>query len=403
MKFTDKYLQSIKQPEKEYYVREGGGFTLRVFVSGARTFHYIYTFSGKRQRLNLGQYPQTSLAEARQKYLEAAALVSKGIDPKCNQVLDFVAEFDNLTVEGLAKLYLAHIEGHLVARSVKHQTRSLTKDVLPVIGLKPVEEIRRRDAIMLIETIAKRAPGQARNVLLHTRAMFSYALHREMVEYNPFSVVSAAVPMVKAKSRARWLSIEEIKFVWNSLWSGQETAFIRRAILLILVTAQRPNEVLNIHSDEVEIGVGKPRCAQCRGCGWWTKPPEKTKNKDSEHRVYLTRLALHLLLPLEGNFFPAGRGADGTIRVNSLDHHISYTLTPKYLGLPRWTPHDLRRTVSSHLGSMKAPDVVIDLLQDHKRKGMAAIYDRFQYDPEKAEWLTIWSDRLIELLDFKLD
>lgn len=398
MKFTDKYIASLKPEKIGYRKNEGHGFCVRVLATGTKIFQFIYTLEGKRRYLNLGQYPTTTLAEARDKYHEAAQKVAKGSDPQSGAI---VIE-ENSTVADLAELYFAHINEHLVPRSVKHQTRSITKDVLPVIGNKPVDEIRRRDAIILIETIAKRAPGQARNVLLHTRAMFSYALHREMVEYNPFSVVSAAVPKVKPKSRARWLSNDEIKFVWNSLWSDKETNFIRRAILLILVTAQRPNEVLNVHSDEIEVGVGKPRCSECRGCGWWTKPPEKTKNKDSEHRVYLTRLALHIFLPLEGDLFPAGRGAEGAIRVNSLDHHISYTLKPGYLGLPRWTPHDLRRTVASHLGSMKCPEVVIDLIQDHKRKGMAAIYDRFQYDPEKQEWLIKWSDRLIELLDLKL-
>jgi len=399
MKFTDKYIVSLKPEKIGFRKIESHGFCIRVLPSGTKIFQYIYTLEGKRRYLNLGQYPITTLAEARIKYLEAASKVAKNIDPQC----ETVEICDNPTVADLVKLYLAHIERDLVPRSVKHQTRTMTKDVIPAIGNRPLIDIRRRDAILLIETIAKRATGQARNVLLHTRAMFSYALHREMVEYNPFSVVSAAVPTVRPKSRTRWLSNDEIRMVWKTLWNGPETSFIRRAILLILVTAQRPGEVLNVLSEEIVVGVGKPMCGGCRGCGWWTKPPQKTKNKDNEHRVYLTRLALHLLLPMKDNLFPAGRGADGAIRENTLAHHVSYVLDPPYLGLPRWTPHDLRRTAASHLGSMKAPDVVIDLIQDHKRKGMAAIYDRYQYDLEKQEWLTKWSDSLIELLELKFE
>ena len=62
-------------------MREGRGFAIQVLPSGSKTFMYIYTFSGKRRHLNLGIYPVTTLAEARQKYMDAAILVGRGKDP----------------------------------------------------------------------------------------------------------------------------------------------------------------------------------------------------------------------------------------------------------------------------------------------------------------------------------
>lgn len=52
----------------------------------------------------------------------------------------------------------------------------------------------------------------------------------------------------------------------------------RRALRLILVTAQRPGEVAGIHTREID---GR----------WWTLPQGRSKNTRAQ-RIYLTDLAL---------------------------------------------------------------------------------------------------------------
>ena len=90
-KLTDLYLKALKvevnkkRPLKEYDLREGHGFGIRVRKTGIITFFYMYHLADKRRFLNLGIYgppPDTSLANARLKYAEAFALVKAGIDPQ---------------------------------------------------------------------------------------------------------------------------------------------------------------------------------------------------------------------------------------------------------------------------------------------------------------------------------
>ena len=52
--------------------------------TGCRAWCAFYTSprDGKRARVTLGRYPQTSLADARRMALEAKALVEEGIDPR---------------------------------------------------------------------------------------------------------------------------------------------------------------------------------------------------------------------------------------------------------------------------------------------------------------------------------
>lgn len=398
--FTERGLQALKPKEKDYIISEGHGFTIRVLPSGVKTFWYYYSYGGKRRKFNLGNYPSVSLADARTKFREAANMVANNVDPQAPPVIA-PSEPEEHTIEGLTKLYIEHCKTHLVERSVKQQGRTLGKDVLPVWGHKMVGEIRKRDAIALIESIAKRAPGQSRNVLLASRAMFSYAVHREIVEYNPFSGVGIAVPQVSPNSRERTLSDNEIKHVWSMLSNWSSSEIIRRALLLILVTGQRPGEVAGIHSREVSFGVGKERCRICRRCGWWTIPSERSKN-GRENRVFLNDLSMSLLINFDDYLFPASRGANGPVIVNSLAHHISHYTKPPYLGLPRWTPHDLRRTAATGLASIGCPDEIIDEIQNHKKRGIIGTYNRYRYESEKQQWLTKWSEHLKRLVDIKM-
>ena len=61
---TDKLIKSLKPEAAEYMVTGNDGFYVRVLPSGIRTFWYRFTLNGKRQKMNLGQYPEVSMAEA---------------------------------------------------------------------------------------------------------------------------------------------------------------------------------------------------------------------------------------------------------------------------------------------------------------------------------------------------
>jgi len=172
--FTDHFIKNLK-PEKEMYqIREGRGFAIRVLPSGVKTWYYIYDIDGKRRQMNLGNYPDKSLEAAHEDYRKAVDLVKNGIDPQAPPPeppqVAVEAEPETTTVAALKKKYVAHIKTHLVERSVKHQDERLEKHVIPAWGERSILGIRRRNAIELIEKIAAKKPGAARNVLLAARS-----------------------------------------------------------------------------------------------------------------------------------------------------------------------------------------------------------------------------------------
>ena len=416
-KFSDRSIQSYKAREKEHCRREGHGFTLRILPSGLKVFQYIYTFAGKRHRLNLGHYPIVSLSEAREKYSEAFLQVSRGVNPLAPATP--VAAPTTLTVALLIDQYNKFAKQNFADSTSSETARTLKKYVLPAWGNHNIKDIRRRDAIALVEPIAHTAPGQARGVMKIARAMFNYALDREIVDLNPFTRLPAAIPSVKSVSASRVLSDTEIKLIWSILHSKDApgTPDTRRALLLVLVTGQRPGEVTGMPWNEIAIGVGNQRCYECYRCGWWTIPTEriKTRNRRKEdHRVFLPPLALTLIgkNPDYSPYVLLGSSPKVPVHRHALSHIVCEETKggratgegnisePRkvYFGLPRWTPHDLRRTAATKMSEIGCPDDIIDAILNHAKDGVIGIYNRNKYEKEKQEWLTKWSEHLTELV-----
>lgn len=376
VKFTDKYLQSLKPEDVRFFRREARGFTIRVMPTGLKTFLYIYTLKGNRRQMNLGVYPGVSLADARERYNAAYKIVQRKEDP---QAVDKETELKSFK-EFAAEYLKAYIRKN-AERSAYTTERSLKNDILPYWGELDILSIRKRDAIVLLERVAARSPGQVQNVYKAARGVFEYAIDREYLEVNPVQRLSRAVPELKKNARERSLSNLEIKSVWNSLDNYNAS----KALKLILVTAQRPGEVAGMHRRELEGNI-------------WTIPKERSKTK-IEHSVYLTDLALSLIGEAKGYIFE-GRTTDKPLARSSLASAVSKDQGARaaYHGLPRWTPHDLRRTARTNMARIGIPEEHAEAILGHQKQGVVKVYNQYSYQEEKKQALIKWEAELLKLV-----
>lgn len=402
--FTVKWLNALKPAEKELTWTESHGFTIRVLPSGVKTWWYFYTINGKRRKMNLGNYPSVSLEEARRRHRDSLTLVDNGVDPQLPPPPP-EPELEVLTVNVLAEKWAEWSKQNHSTRWANTLDLALKKDVLPVYGQRLATEIRRRDAMEILEAKAATAPGQATNLHKALRGMYQYAVEREYVEYNPFGEIRASrsIPAMKLESRERILNDEEIKFLWTAIDQGGGSDSTRRALKVMLLTGQRNGEVCGMHSRELQIGIGKPRCQECRRCGWWTIPKERRQgNKGGEHRVFLSPQAMRLIGDRQGFIF-SGDIDSAPVSANSINHHVRRVVpatgkTP-YYGLPRWTPHDLRRSAATGVRRLGATRDEMDLVLGHRVGGVTGVYDRHEGEAEKERWLTAWGEYIQQLID----
>lgn len=136
------------------------------------------------------------------------------------------------------------------------------------------KDITRREVRLLIEAKAEEAPIAANRLLACVRRMFNWAVEQDILEHSPATRIKDPA---KENRKERVLSPEEIRAFWSATEGATEE--IRRALKLILATAQRPGEVMGARWEEFDLEGG-----------WWTIPGERAKNGQA-HRVPLSTVA----------------------------------------------------------------------------------------------------------------
>lgn len=398
---TELKIKALRATDKEQNFREKNGFILRVRPEGSKTFYHTYDYQNKRCRLRIGNWPTTSLSEARNRHRENLTLLQQGIDPRSAKITLPESAPGVYTVTDLARDYIQHCQKNKSAAWATEEKRLANKYITPALGNRPAADIRRRDAVALIESLAATAPGTARGLLKSARAMWTWAIDREKAESNPFSGVSRAVQEVRPKERERVLLDQEIRNVWKYLTinNNSQSEITRRALLTILVTGQRPGEVSGMLITEIQHGEGKPLCKTCRRCAWWTIPADRAKN-GTEHSVFLPELAKQIIghLPTDYTTGPVFSGKTDTNTAISRAALSQYIKKNKQLAGMNFTPHDLRRTCATGLSRLGCPDEIIDAVLNHQKTGIIRVYNRNRYENEKREWLSRWSEYLQSII-----
>lgn len=435
---SDKYIQAQHPKEKEYTCREKGGFGIRVLPSGRKVFFYMYRVDGQRRFLNLGTYKDKNhsdgvkLATAREEYDAERAKVkalkagrAEGADPvavKKEKRAEREESREAHTITELAEEYLTR-HAKKFKRSWEEDERILNRDVLPVWGKRKAADVTKRDINLLLEKIVDRgAPAMANNTFKIIRRMLNYAVEKDILPYSPATGIKLPSPKVE---RERALSAPEVKTLWNNLEKSNMSGEVRRALKLILITAQRPNEVIGMQADEISDR-------------WWIIPSKRAKNGKA-HRVYLSDMALELIDGLETTdpetgekkrktyIFPCphkkkdqsiSRHALSRAIINNcpsgcvLDCDVCEDVECKadkkklweknLLGVAHFTPHDLRRTAATFMAQAGELDEVIDAVLNHVKQGVIKVYNLYRYDKEKQAALIKWERRLKLLISDKV-
>jgi len=415
--FTDTMIKKLKPAASKYIRSEGNGFTVRVMPSGVKTWLYVYSFDSKRREMNMGNYPYVTLETARGKFDVARKKVKNGIDPMTEKEEKAEERRKTPTVTDLVDDYIK-LHAKRFKRSWEKDEQILNRDVVPLWGKKKAVDITKRNVLHLLEGIIDRgAPAMANNCFQIVRKMFNFAVERDILPLSPCTGIKLPSPKL---TRERTLNEVEIKAMWGNLDKCAMSDEIRRSLKLILVTAQRPGEVIGMHTNEIDDR-------------WWTIPPERAKNGKT-HRVYLTDTALELVGDLEvideetgkakpkGFIFPTPHKKKeraiapqalivAVIRAlaspaldekgNPVKDENGKPMTENKLDIDHFTPHDLRRTAATFMAQAGEMDEVIDAILNHAKQGVIKVYNQYRYDKEKQAALESWERKLTSIITGK--
>ena len=215
-----------------------------------------------------------------------------------------------------------------------------------------------------------------------------------LVEVNPVIGTNKAT---EERSRDRVLRDAELVEIWNACRDDDYGRIVR----LLILTGQRREEVGAMAWREINFSNHQ-----------WSLPGERTKNR-LPHDVPLSDAAINVLRLVprrerrESAFGQGSGGFSGWSRAKKgLDDRINDARVEQ-LGkgaeqLAPWRIHDIRRTVATGMGDIGVQPHIVEAVLNHisgHKAGVAGIYNRAIYAPEKRAALERWADHVQLLIE----
>ena len=366
------------------------GFGIRIYPSGKKSFILSYRQDGKKRLYTIGQYGKITLDQARTLAQKRLGEVADGEDPLLNR--KNLKKKHKWTVKTAFNDFLTkYAKKH--TKNWQEPKRIFEKDVLPFIGSKPIDEVKKEDIIKILDEISNRGAGiMANRTLAHMRKFFNWCVQRDLIDHPPTYMVAAPA---KKKTRNRVLNDFEIKNIWEAC--EQFGYPFGDLVRLLILTGQRRGEVASMRWKDYN-----------KDEKLWTQPREFTKS-DREHYIPLSDMTIEILEDVFnlGSYIFTSSGTrpfeNFSRDKKRLDQKLKKIYKAKNLpAMPHWTIHDLRRTVASGLARLKVAPHVIEKILNHSTgqiSGVAAIYNRYEYADEMRDALDQWSKYIQNLLE----
>ena len=290
---------------------DGGGLTLQITTTGAKSWLFRYMVAGKPFGMGLGATHTVSLAEARQKALAARKLLIDGVNPltakKQNQIAAALASAKMMTFDQCAEAYiLAHKAGWKNAKHAGQWTNTIKTYASPVFGHLPVAEIDTGLVVKCLAPIWESKTETASRVRGRIESVLGWA---------------TTSGYRNGENPARWKGhLENLLATISKSSRTKNHPSLPWPRIGAFMSALRAREGVSARAVEFAI-LTACRSGEVRGARWaefdttsklWTIPAERMKAK-REHHVPLSDLALALLesMPKDGGVDVVFAGTKG--------------------------------------------------------------------------------------------
>lgn len=365
-----------------YWDAGSPGFGVKVTPKGRKVFVVLYRTGGagsKLRKYTIGPYGRVTLHQARiaaQKVfaarLEGRDLAAEKREAKRRVVAD--------RVEDLLETFITQRLSQ--NRSAGEISRLLRREVGKPWTGRSIHEISKRDVVEVVSAIGQRgAPIAANKTLKSIKTFLRWCVGRAVLDQSP----AEGVPLpTREVARDRVLGDAELAQV--ILAARQIGGLYGGIVEFLALTGQRREEVARLSWEELDL-VERI----------WTIPKSRTKNAKS-HVVHLSEQSLAILKRAEqrGPLVFSDLGTKPFQEFSRAKRSLD-----QLSGVTSWRLHDLRRTCVSGMARLGIAPHVADKILNHQTgtiSGVAAVYQRHDFLPERRKALDIWGAHVGKLL-----
>ena len=376
-KLNSKKLAVLRAGSK---TADGGGLYAISSSEGRITWGFLFTINRRRRLMSLGQWPDLSLASARELATDARRKVRDGIDP----IADRKAQKRKLPTFGEVadELIKSKTPAWKSPRS-KDQWRQRLNDYAKSLLALPIDKVDSLAVLAILKPLWHTKPETASRVRAMIEAVCDYA---KAAGYrtgeNPAAWrgnLAHLLPKQRKLARGHFAAMPyaEIRAFVQALREYQSQSVAAFALELLILTGVRSNEVLGAKWSEVNSATAI-----------WTIPKERMKT-GREHRIPLSPPAMRIVeamaaIKRSSNIFPSPK-KDGPLS------HIVLQKAMAKLGA-NYTVHGFRSTLRDWAGDETSfPREVCEGVLAHVVGGVEGAYRRSDALTRRRELMDAWA------------
>jgi len=248
----------------DYFDTTMRGFMLEVRASGGKTYYQRYTDErGRERQFKIGPADVLTSRQARRRAKQIKARAILGPDPQNERQERRSIPTLRIFIE---ERYIPFVQTY--KRSWQTDETILRVHVMPHIGLLFLDEITTQHMVDILTMMRgdDYAPGTIARVIVILRYLFNLARKWNVLSGNENP--ASSIPVPHDVERNRFLDKSEIERLVEAL-ARDENQVAAKAILLLLLTGARRNEVTHARWEYVDLGAstlfvplsksGKPR------------------------------------------------------------------------------------------------------------------------------------------------
>ena len=384
-------------------IPDGGGLVLKRLSSGKWVWQLRYRFAGKENVLSFGEYPITTLAQARNAREEAKALIKQGQNPAAKrdeQKAALQLEVEN-SFNNVAILWWQNWRNGkgIDEQHAKSTLRRLENDIFPSFGKQPIHTIQLKQITPVLKAIETRAPSLAEKAWVACGQVFRYACAHGIIDNNPMANVRRSdllmgTSRVENQKRVETKGIPALLRAIDS-YDGIQARLALQLMALVFVRHSELRGARWVDFDlETKLWTIPAKQRDVNGVSGYGM--KRVKGEPTPHIVPLSRQALAIIEQIHSinggreHLFPSVKG-DGKVMSDGTMNKALDLLGYK----DKHTVHGFRGMASTALHDMGYPHEHIELQLAHQeRNKVSAAYNHAKYIPQRTKMMQDWADYL---------
>ena len=384
-------VQNAKPKDSMYKMFDGGGLFLQVNPSGGKYWKMKYRKAdGKEGLLTFGGYPEISLEQARRMRDEARAQRASGLDPgivRQEEKAERRTRASN-TFEAVSREWM---EVH--ATKVKAQTLHiyrvlLEKSVFPLIGKRPIAEMKAPDFLALLRRLEEQKQLYSiKRISIVCGMIMRFAVAAGKAEADPTPALRGSLKAHKTKHLAAMTDPKQVGRLLRTIDAYPGSFVVSTALKIAPYVFVRPGELQHARWEDIDFDA----------CEW----RYTTSKTNTPHIVPLVPQVMKLLQELyafTGNgewVFPSQRQKGGPMGKTSMLAAL------RSMGIrdEEMTPHGFRAMARTLLDEVLGEryELIEHQLAHMVRDPNGRAYNRTVHLVERRRMMERWAQYLDEL------